>query len=328
MDKKIKLIYSEKYNQFYSVLRVDEDVGVYYIKLTKNHYDKAIKRREILRIEQNSNYIYCVMYDVNITSEQHFIRIMDSNINVQSKIGELKNFKKNMLIDSEIAMQRLKELSECIENLNEDDEMKKLQRVALELYTSITPQQIITDNKSTYVDQMIPSDIKKMALSKRLFVERSDDYYGNKEHRHPSTKADRLVKQERYPCGFIIKDRYGVVIAGNKYDLSLENAIEFIKYYVPTANTNYHKKLYLVPMSLRKKRQLAICYDILKKRGLYCKNEHNYYFWVLDRNNKVIAGGQNGFGFKWLLKYCNRLNTQKLQKDKVEAINNKRRINR
>ncbi len=50
MDRKIKLVYSEKYNQFYSVLRVDEDIGVYYIKLTNNHYDKAIKRQEILHM--------------------------------------------------------------------------------------------------------------------------------------------------------------------------------------------------------------------------------------------------------------------------------------
>ncbi len=220
-----------------------------------------------------------------------------------------------MLIDSEIAMQRLKELSECIDNVKEDDAIKKLQRAALELYTSITPQQIITDNKSTYIDQIIPNDIKKMALSKRLFVERSDDYYGNKDYRHPSTKAERLIKQERHPCGFIIKDRYGVVIAGNKYELSLENTIGFIKYYVPIKYEGCYKKLYPVPMSLRKKRQLASCYDILKEHGLHYKNEHNYYFWVLNKNNKVVAGGKNGFGFKWLLKYCNRLNAQPRKKD-------------
>ena len=45
MDKnRIKLIFSEKYNQFYKPIRVDEDVGVIYMQITKNRYDKGIKR--------------------------------------------------------------------------------------------------------------------------------------------------------------------------------------------------------------------------------------------------------------------------------------------
>ena len=37
---KIKLIYSQKYNQFYKPVRIDEDVGIVYIKVANNRRDK------------------------------------------------------------------------------------------------------------------------------------------------------------------------------------------------------------------------------------------------------------------------------------------------
>lgn len=47
MDKnKIKLISSEKYNQFYKLIRVDEDVGAIYMQITKNRHDKSIKKHK------------------------------------------------------------------------------------------------------------------------------------------------------------------------------------------------------------------------------------------------------------------------------------------
>lgn len=41
---KIKLIYSEKYNQFYKPMRVDEDVGIVYMQITSNRHEKGIKK--------------------------------------------------------------------------------------------------------------------------------------------------------------------------------------------------------------------------------------------------------------------------------------------
>lgn len=48
--------------------------------------------------------------------------------------------------------------------------------------------------------------------------------------------------------------------------------------------------------------------------GLHYKNEHNYFFWVLDKHGNVVAGGKNGFGFKWLLSYCRKLKHKPLPK--------------
>ena len=125
---------------------------------------------------------------------------------------------------------------------------------------------------------------------------------------------EKLAIQALYPCGFIVRDRGGIVVSGGKYELSMENAIRFVKNYIPTEKEKHYTNLYQVPMSIRKKRQLAMCYKILEMYGLHYKNEHNYFFWVLDKRGNVVAGGKNGFGFKWLLSYCRKLKHKPLPK--------------
>lgn len=315
MDKnRIKLIFSEKYNQFYKPIRVDEDVGTIYMQITKNRHDKGIKKNEIIHIESNPEYVYVPMYDANITAEQHFIKVMSSNCSVNIKLNELKLFKRNMLAESESAMQILKELaeSECDPQKDNFLNKKKIYNTALDIYTSLNHRKIVRDNRSTYDGQVIPDDIKRIALSKRLFIECSDDYCGNPKH--PANTNEKLAIQALYPCGFIVRDRGGIVVAGGKYELSMEDAIRFVENYLPTEKEKHYTNLYQVPMSIRKKRQLAMCYKILEKYGLHYKNEHNYFFWVLDKRGNVIAGGKNGFGFKWLLSYCRKLKHKPLPK--------------
>lgn len=306
---KVKLIFSEKYNQFYKPMRIDEDVGIIYMQVSKNRHDKGMKKDEIIHIEKNMGYKYVIMHDSKTTAEQHFIDVMNNKYNVHVKLGELKCFKKNMLTDSEKAMQVLKELSEdeCDMTSKNYNELRRVHNEALKLYTKLNHRMIICDKRSTYINQTIPDDIKRLALSKRLFIERSDDYCKNGKYRHPSNKTDRLAIQAKYPCGFIIRDRGGVVVAGGRYELLMEDAIEFVKNYIPTEREKHYKHSYQVPMSLKKKKQLKMCYKILQSHGLYYKNEHNYFFWVLDKNRNIVAGGKNGFGFKWLLKYCRKI---------------------
>ncbi|MBD5535146.1 MAG: hypothetical protein HDQ99_05740 [Lachnospiraceae bacterium] len=315
MDKnRIKLIFSEKYNQFYKPIRVDEDVGTIYMQITKNHHDKSMKKDEILHIENNPEYAYVPMYDANITAEQHFIKVMSSSCSVNIKLNELKLFKRNMLAESESAMQILKELaeSECDPQKDNFLNKKKIHNTALEIYTSLNRRKIVQDKRSTYDGQTIPEEVKKIALSKRLFIERSDDYCG--KPKHPTNMNEKLAIQALYPCGFIVRNRGGIVVAGGRYELSMEDAIEFVKNYIPTEKEKHYTNLYQVPMSIRKKRQLAMCYKTLEMYGLHYKNEHNYFFWVLDKHGNVVAGGKNGFGFKWLLSYCRKLKHKPLPK--------------
>ena len=254
------------------------------------------------------------MYDANITAEQHFIKVMSSNCSVNIKLNELKLFKRNMLAESESAMQILKELaeSECDPQKDNFLNKKKIHNTALDIYTSLNHRKIVRDNRSTYDGQVIPDDIKRIALSKRLFIERSDDYCGNPKH--PTNMNEKLAIQALYPCGFIVRDRGGIVVSGGKYELSMENAIRFVKNYIPTEKEKHYTNLYQVPMSIRKKRQLAMCYKVLEMYGLHYKNEHNYFFWILDKRGNVVAGGKNGFGFKWLLSYCRKLKHKPLPK--------------
>lgn len=309
---KIKYVFSERYNQFYKPMRIDEDVGIIYIQITKNRHEKGVKKNEILHIEDNQEYKYVVMHDANITAEKNFLKVMSSNRNTHVKLNEVQFFEKNLLTDSEVAMERLKDLAE-----NDKSDIK-VHNEALKLYTKMNAKphrEIICNNRATYNDQEIPNKIKRLALTKRLFVERSDDYCRNGVHRHPSNRTDRLALQAYYPCGFVVKGRGGNVIAGKGYTMNKDDAIEFVKNYIPTEEDKHCTSLYRVPMSLRKKKQLAMCYKILEEHGLHYKNEHNYFFWVLDKHHNVVAGGENGFGFKWLLKYCRRLKNQPKKKN-------------
>jgi len=317
MDKnKIKLIFSEKYNQFYKPIRVDEDVGTIYMQITKNRHEKGIKKDEIIHIENCPDYSYVTMHDANITAEQHFIKVMDSNCSVNVKLNELNCFKRNMLAESESAMRILKALAESEGDQREDNLLneERIHNKALEIYTSLNHRKIVQDNRSTYIGQDISEDVKRIALSKRLFIERSDDYCG--KPKHPSNMNEKLAIQASYPCGFIVRDRGGIVVAGGRYELSMEDAIEFVKNYIPTEKEKHYTNLYQVPMPIQRKSQLATCYKILKMYGLHYKNEHNYFFWVLDKYGNVVAGGKNGFGFKWLLDYCRKLKHEPLPKKK------------
>lgn len=323
MDKKdMKLAYSEKYNQFYEIMRIDNDVGVCYIKPTSNKRDKSIHRDMILKTDTEEELEIVVMHNANITAEQHFIKIMESDCPYKIKLSELRDFKRNMLKESLAAMDELKKISETKTASNE---LQEVQTSALKLLTSLDWRQTVVDNRASY-NQSIPSEIMKIALSKRLFIERRDEFCrpgGRGTERIPATGQSKVQLQSNFPCGYLIRNRGGYVIAGKGFTLTDQNVIEFVKHYIPSEKEKHYSILHRVPMSLRKKRQLAKCYNILKQHGLHYKNEHNYFFWVLDKQGKIIAGGKNGFGFKWLKKYCNRLNNGAIKKvtDKVQRSN-------
>ena len=324
---KIKLIYSEKYNQFYKIMRIDEDVGNIYIQPTKNRHDKSIRKDEILRIEENSDYKFVVMHDANTTAEKHFIDSMNEECSVHVKLNELRDFKKNMLPESEEAILIIEDLaninSKSRSNRGLTQNEIKIRDAALRQYRSLDmwKKSRIERNRQSYENQIIPNEIVHLALSKRLFIERRDDYCYKATNTYKRKVAPQKAKhsiQSNFPCGFLIKDKGGYIVAGrngrNLYTLSVEDVIEFVKKYDASKTKNY-SILYQVPMSGRKERQLAKCYEILRQHGLHYKNEHNYFFWVLDKKKNVIAGGKNGFGFKWLLKYCRRLQSQTKKKN-------------
>lgn len=279
----IQLVYSEKYNQFYEVLRVDSDVGIIYIKPTSNRRDKKkIHKDKICRLEQETDKQFLVMFNEKLSAEKRFVSMMESDCPYKIKLSLIRDFKKNMLSQSDMAMDELKKVAELKTN---NHEQLKVQMAALKMYTSLADKkERQIDNTKSYIGQDVPKEIMSLAISKHLFVERRDDFYRESENCSyiPVNRELRRMKQEKLPCGFIIRNRYGDVIAGNLkggYSLNADDVIAFVTNYNPMTEKPMNKSLYKVPMSLRKARQLRECRATLKNHGLRCKNQHNYFFW-------------------------------------------------
>lgn len=326
---KIKLIYSEEANQFYKPMRFDEDIGIIYMKIANNRHDKSIKKDDIIRIEENSGYKYVVMHDISTTAEEHFIKIIKGQKDLDIKLKEIENFKKNLLFKSEDALAILIDLTNAKKRGRCTKTKVKISNAAINSYRSlkIWKRDKVNNNKKSYENQEIPNNIKSLALKKRLFIERRDDYCfkaKNTLNKKVAPKDAKRQIQANFPCGFLIRDKGGKIIGGKQgkkyYTFCVEEVIEFVKNY-DTSKTRNYTKLYRVPMSHKKEKDLSKCNHILNEHKLHLRNEHNYYFWVLDRKGNVLAGGKNGFGFKWLLKYCRRLQSQ--PKKKNESVTDK-----
>lgn len=316
-----KLIFSEKCNQFYKPIRIDEDIGVVYLQVAKNRHN-GITQSQIAHIEKFPKLTFIVMHNETITAEQHFLDVIENGNSIYAKMGEIDNFKKNMLIESERAMQTLKELS----STNNDDNVTKCAR---KMYMKLNHKQRIKDNRSTYIGQVIPAETQKIAWQKKLFIERNDDYCG--KPKHVSDNNERVTTQGRYPCGFLIRDKGGIVVAGGRYEMSVQEVVDFVAEYKNVEDRHY-RNLYLVPLTSIQKKHIKMCSKILDKESLYIKNENNSYFWVCDKDKNVVAGGEFGFNLNGLIRFCKKLQRRKRENtienvtDKIQTSNSQLQI--
>lgn len=309
--RKAKLIHSVKCNQFYTVMRIDEDVGTIYLQPTKNRH-KDITKSQIAHIEDNPEFEYVVMHDATTTAEQHFLKIMDSDCSIHVKENEVKDFKKNMLMESECAMQILKALSEV-------DSNDKLYKLARDKYFRLTNRQTIEENRKTYIGQVVPDEIKRLAWTKRLFIERSDDYCG--KPKHIATNLERTTTQGRHPCGFLIRDKGGIVVAGGRYEMSIPEVIDFVNQYKYVEGKHYGH-LYYLPLTNAEKKQIKMCARILERNNLQYKSENNSYFWVTDKDKNIIAGSKNGFSLNGFVRFCKKLSHKQNEPKNLCVIDN------
>lgn len=305
---KIKLIHSRKYNQFFEPMRIDEDIGVVYMKPTKNRHD-GITKSQILSIEETTNMKFVVMHNAKRTAEEHFFAVIGSGDNINAMRKEINNFKKNMLSESDKAMQKLKEISES------DSVVSKSAKA---VYDKLTHRQALKENRSTYIGQIIPDETKRLAWQKRLFIERNDDYCG-KSKKHKADDDERNAMQGRYPCGFLIRDKGGIVVCGGRYELSVQEVIDFVQQYEYVEGKHYGK-LYYPPLDREQKKQIKRCCRILERNDLYYINEHNSYFWVANSKKQIIAGSKNGFNLKGLVRFCKKLNRKSVT-DRIQISN-------
>ncbi len=87
MDKeKIRLVYSQKYNQHYKPIRFDEENKICYIIAAKNRRNKSIHRDMIAKIEENTDWKFVIMRNEYITAEDNFIRSMRCGGRVHEKV--------------------------------------------------------------------------------------------------------------------------------------------------------------------------------------------------------------------------------------------------
>lgn len=303
MEKeKIKLVYSQKYNQHYRPIKFDEMNKTCYIIVAKNRKDKSIHRDMIARIEENTDWKFIIMRNEYITAEDNFVRSMNCDGEYMRKMNEIHDFKRNGLMDSEIAVNEVNRLYHSFHGKIKSNEDRKFRKAVSDLYFEIKTDNVPKKNKNfaTYA-QHVPNKIRNLAQEKGLFIERTDDFcISNGKKVKASNLAKKGIRGTK-PCGYLIRNKSGKVIIGAGYKLTDKQVIEFVKKYQPTPNDTIGN--YKVPLSKQEEDKLVTCKKILIRNKLNWKNENNIRFWVLDKG-KIIYGGKGGVGLKKLFRFC------------------------
>lgn len=264
--KSVKLVYWQKYNQYYRPISVNMEEKICKMVLAKNKRDKSITRDKIAKVELCPEWEFVIYKNEFKTAEQNFLDVMRMPGGYNQKLNELIDFKRNGLVDSEKAMGEItyifqKGFDDCIS----DKDHHFRQRVKA-LYTEILMEQSRNDNHRTY-DQHIPADIVELAKRKRLLIERVDEYIIKNGRRVKTNKAEKQKIRERKPCGYLIRNEKGKAIVGNGYKLTSANVVEFIQNYVPCDDMSRP-----LPHTIRdkksKQKPLALFWDLIHSENV------------------------------------------------------------
>lgn len=231
MEEKL-LVYWQCHNQYYKPIEVDTENRIVKMIVAKNKRDRTVTRDKIAKVELCPEWEFIIYKNARKTAEQNFLDVMRVPGEYKKKLNELTDFKRNGLVDSEKAMWEIayifqKGFGDCIS----DKDRHFRQRVKT-LYTEILTEKSRNDNQRSY-NQRIPAEIKELAKSKRLFVERVDDYIFKNGRRAKTNKAEKQKIRESKPCGYLIRNEYGKAIVGNGYTMTSANVVEFIQKYSP-----------------------------------------------------------------------------------------------
>lgn len=295
--EKIKLVYSEKNNQYYRPIEFDDDSKVCKVVVTSNKKDKSIHKDSIARMEQDSGWTFLIMSNPYVTAVDDFIRGTEKGVTQKRMLAVLRKFRVHKLDESEAAMDRLKQLYH-------EGKFKsyKIKNKVNKLYQELCIGKTSHRNRNTY-NQHIPADIKELAKSKDLYIIRNDDYKKDSHGRLvKTTKKQRASIRLKYKCGYLIRNGSGKIVAGwGGYSLSDEDVCKFVKNYEP----DYAGKLgeYKVALNNEEWKKFDYCIRTLNKYGLKIKNHNNLRFWVLN-DGRVIYGGKDGCKLTGLYKFC------------------------
>ena len=235
MEKK-KLVYWARYNQHYRIIAVETDNKIVKMVVSKNKKDKSITRDMIARVELCPDWQFICMKNQHITAESNFINSMRCNTEYARKINELIDFKRNGLVDSDMAMKELSRIfHQGFRNVKSDKDRHFRNKVKA-LYEEILTEQTRNDNKRSY-DQKIPSDVIALAKEKGLLIERNDDYITKKGSRVKPTKKELVKIRAEKPCGYLIRSATDKkVIASVGYKFTSRQIVEFVQKYNPNTD--------------------------------------------------------------------------------------------
>lgn len=234
MEKKT-LVYWAKYNQFYRIIEVDSDSKVVKMVVAKNKRDRTITRDMIVRVELCPEWQFICMKNQYITAEENFVNSMRVSKEFNRKINELIDFKRNGLVDSEMAMNELNRIfHQGFKNVKSEQDRRFRNKVKT-LYEELMTEQTKNDNKRSY-DQRVPAEIIAIAKDKGLLIERNDDYITKKGSRVKPTKNELIAIRGQKPCGYLIRDTNKKAIAGFGYKFTSKQVVEFVQKYTPYIN--------------------------------------------------------------------------------------------
>lgn len=304
--EKIKLVYSKKYNQYYKPIRFDDEDMLCNITVVKNKRDKSIHKDMIAKIEDYPEWKFIIMRNPHITAEDNFIRVMQRDGNYLPKLNELHEFKINGLTDSEVAMNELVRIFHLGFEDVKSREDRKFRQAARNLYIELCIGNATKEERKNSYNQRIPSNIKNLAEKKGIFIERNDEFCKarNGKRVKAGRKAQSSIRAIK-PCGYLLRNKAGKVIAGGGYKLSDIQVIELVKEYLPEPNEVIGN--YKVPFSKQEEKKFKYCKKIILKNKWRYKNANNTRFWILDKEGNVVYGGKDGVGLKGLFRYCKEL---------------------
>lgn len=291
----MKLVYSDKLNQYYRPIEFDDENKICKVVVTNNKKDKSIHRDSITRMEQDPDWTFLIMSNPYVTALDDFLRGTEKGATQKRMLTVLRKFRVHKLDESEVAMDRLKQMYH-----KGKFKSYKIKNEVNKLYQKLCIGKI--NHKDTY-NQHIPADIRELAKSKGLFIIRNDDYMKDSKGRRVKTTAKQRGQiRRKYKCGYKIKNGAGKTVAGwGGYPLSDVDVCEFVRNY----ESQYGDKLgyYKVALNNEEWKKFDYCTKTLNKYGLRLRNNNNLRFWVLNQG-KVIYGGKDGCKLTGLYKFC------------------------
>lgn len=299
MREDIKLVYSAKYgSQYYKPVGTFSNGAIKLIKVLNPH-DANIHKNNIINLDTEPNMSFVIMHNSHITAEENFIKAMRVDKEYKRKLKAIQNFIRDGLCDSPVAMNEVKRIyAEGFKNVHNKKEIHYRQKIRSLFNNLMMPETKNIKNSGKYT-QHIPADIRSLARKKGLAIERIDEFWKFKNgYIVPMDKIHREHIKKKRDCGFLIRDKSGQIIVGERYTMSDKQVIEFVTNF----DCRYENLKIKVHLSDADFERLKYCRKILQKHK-YNLRVKGYLYDVLQYKDVLLADAS----LKQLIKFCDEI---------------------